>query len=222
LIRNVQSSLSTPRRTDLGGTSRSDSRPTPQSREAAHNNEEPEDISDPADAGIGSAPALVMRAMTTQLAGDRRRVLEHFNSDLVQLGLLDESSADTLIRLFSRHRDSCLIVRDVSLSAPSRKLRRASPFLHAVCCLHGMPFGPEDWPVAGVRKQVYDQVRSMLGQALIASPLPLDELNAILVMSIYSNQSPGLVSPCLNFLNIVSPPLTARRKARWTISTAGC
>ncbi len=34
----------------------------------------------------------------------------------------------------------------------------------------------------------------MLGQALLASPLPLDEINAILLMSVYSNQSPVLVS----------------------------
>jgi len=34
----------------------------------------------------------------------------------------------------------------------------------------------------------------MLGQAMLASPLPLDEINAILLMSVYSNQSPVLVS----------------------------
>ena len=132
--------------------------------------------------------------MTTQLDGGRRRVLEHFNSDLVQLGLLDEASADTLIRLFFRHRDSALVVREISHSEPSKELRRASPFLHAVCCLHGMPYGGDDWPPANIQRQVYQQVRMMLGQALLASPLPLDEINAILLMSVYSNQSPVLVS----------------------------
>lgn len=195
MIRDVQSSLSTSQRNDTGPSNNDrNNRHSPRSTDSNHDNAEPEDISDPADAGIGSAPAIVMRAMTTHLAGDRRRVLEHFNSDLIQLGLLDESSADTLIRLFCRHRDSALLVRDISLAAPSKNLRRTSPFLHAVCCLHGMPYGPEGWPDVSVRRQVYQQVRSMLGQALLASPLPLDEINAILLMSVYSNQSPVLVS----------------------------
>lgn len=133
--------------------------------------------------------------MTNHLAGDRCRVLEHFNSDLVQLGLLDESSADALIRLFYRHRDSGLVVRDINQPEPSKELRKASPFLHAVCCLHGMPYGSQDWPPVNVQRQVYQQVRLMLGQALMASPLPLDEINAILLMSVYSNGSPVLVSP---------------------------
>jgi hypothetical protein len=193
MIRDVQSSLSSSRNKDFTGTRHNNSRPSPQSPDLTPENAEPEDISDPADAGIGSAPAIVMRAMTTHLAGGRRRVLEHFNSDLVQLGVLDESSADTLIRLFYRHRDSCIVVRDVNLSQPSRELRKASPFLHAVCCLHGMPYGPEDWPPVNIRRQVYQQVRMMLGQALLASPLPLDEINAILLMSVYSNQSPVIM-----------------------------
>lgn len=57
-----------------------------------------------------------------------------------------------------------------------------------------MPYGPDDWLDVSVRRNVYQQVRSMLGQALLASPLPLDEINAILLMSVYSNQSPVLVS----------------------------
>ena len=194
MIRDVQSSLASSRGRDGAGTRHYSSHPGPQSPDLAPENAEPEDISDPADAGIGSAPAIVMRAMTTQLDGGRRRVLEHFNSDLVQLGLLDEASADTLIRLFFRHRDSALVVREISHTEPSKELRRASPFLHAVCCLHGMPYGGEDWPPASIQRQVYQQVRMMLGQALLASPLPLDEINAILLMSVYSNQSPVLVS----------------------------
>lgn len=68
-----------------------------------------EDICLPADAGISSAPAAINRAVTTQLAGARRRVLEHTNLDLVEIGLLDESSADQLIRLYAppTHAQSC-------------------------------------------------------------------------------------------------------------------
>ncbi|OIW28172.1 hypothetical protein CONLIGDRAFT_634496 [Coniochaeta ligniaria NRRL 30616] len=201
MIRDVQSTLSSSRNKDPVGNSYANSRRTPQSSEATHDNAEPEDISDPADAGIGSAPAIVMRTMATHLAGVRRRVLEHFNSDLIQLGLLDESSADTLIRLFYRHRDSGLLVRDIGLSHPSKELRKASPFLHAVCCLHGMPYGPEDWPAVSTRSDVYQQVRSMLGQALLASPLPLDEINAILLMSVYSNQSPVVSDSPVDYID---------------------
>jgi hypothetical protein len=42
----------------------------------------------------------------------------------------------------------------------------------------------------------------MLGQALMASPLPLDEINAILLMSVYSNQSPVMV--CSRFYDIMT------------------
>lgn len=98
MVRDVQSSLSASRNKYIVGASHNNSRSPQRSPEPASDNAQPEDISDPADAGIGSAPAIVMRAMTTRLAGGRRRVLEHFNSDLVQLGLLDEYSADTLIR----------------------------------------------------------------------------------------------------------------------------
>ncbi|KAB5578107.1 hypothetical protein GE09DRAFT_1088523 [Coniochaeta sp. 2T2.1] len=201
MIRDVQSSLSASRHSDSVRRSNNTHHSTPQSPDHTHGNAEPEDISDPADAGIGSAPAIVMRAMTTHLAGARRRVLEHFNSDLVQLGLLDESTADRLIRLFHRHRDSSLLVRDISQSSPSKSLRTASPFLHAVCCLHGMPYGNADWPAPQIQRQVYSQVRAMLGQALLASPLPLDEINGILLMSVYSNQSPVMDDSPVDYID---------------------
>lgn len=85
------------------------------------------------------------------------------------------------------------MTREINSSEPSKDLRRASPFLHAVCCLHGIPHAREDWPAVDVRRQVYERVRLTLGQALLASPLPLDEISAILLMSVYSNQSPGWV-----------------------------
>ncbi|KAB5584995.1 hypothetical protein GE09DRAFT_1068991 [Coniochaeta sp. 2T2.1] len=201
MIRDVQSSLSASRHSDSARRSNNAHHSTPHSPDHTHGNAEPEDISDPADAGIGSAPAIVMRAMTTHLAGARRRVLEHFNSDLVQLGLLDESTADRLIRLFHRHRDSSLLVRDISQSSPSKSLRTASPFLHAVCCLHGMPYGSADWPAPQIQRQVYSQVRAMLGQALLASPLPLDEINGILLMSVYSNQSPVMDDSPVDYID---------------------
>ncbi|RKU48437.1 hypothetical protein DL546_009634, partial [Coniochaeta pulveracea] len=160
-----------------------------------------EDICLPADAGISSAPAAINRAVTTQLAGARRRVLEHTNLDLVEIGLLDESSADQLIRLFYRHRDRDLLLHNLSVSEPSKELRKVSPFLHAVSCLHGMPYASEDWPAINIRREVYKQVRSTLGQALISSPLPLDEINAILLMSVYRNESPSYADSPVDYID---------------------
>lgn len=57
-----------------------------------------------------------------------------------------------------------------------------------------MPYASEDWPAISIRREVYKQVRSTLGQALLSSPLPLHEINAVLLMSVYSNQSPSYVS----------------------------
>ena len=62
---------------------------------------EPEDISDPADAGIGSAPALIMREVARQFFGGSRRLLGQANAelDMVKNGLLDEYTANELLRL---------------------------------------------------------------------------------------------------------------------------
>lgn len=69
--------------------------------ELSNHDVEPEDISDPADAGIGSAPALVMREVTRQLIGGSRRLLEQVNVDLdmIKNGLLDDYTANELLRL---------------------------------------------------------------------------------------------------------------------------
>ncbi|KAJ9136692.1 Transcriptional activator of proteases prtT [Pleurostoma richardsiae] len=153
----------------------------------------PEDISDPADAGINSAPALVIREVTRQLIGGSRRLFEHINPDAIQLGFLDEQTADELIRLFCRHRGDGLVVLDVNSPNLSRELRNVSPFLHSVCCINGIPYSTSD--LDPVRcKQLYEQVRITMGQALLASPLPLEEINAVLLMSSYSNTSPALGS----------------------------
>jgi hypothetical protein len=99
LLREVQSSLKTSQIHNLAQSTGGGRGPPASSTDSTAENAEPEDICDPADAGIHSAPAAVNRAVTTHLAGARRRVLEHINLDLVELGLLDESSADQLIRL---------------------------------------------------------------------------------------------------------------------------
>jgi hypothetical protein len=193
ILEDVQATLLASHKQVLVNGHRQHRLATALSTDSLSDDAELEDICVPADAGISSAPAAINRAVTTQLAGARRRVLEHTNLDLVEIGLLDEPSADQLIRLFCRHRDRDLLLHNLSVSEPSKELRKVSPFLHAVSCLHGMPYASEDWPVINVRREVYKQVRSTLGQALISSPLPLDEINAVLLMSVYRNESSSYV-----------------------------
>lgn len=58
----------------------------------------PENIADPVDLGIKSAPTVVLREIGEHVTQGYRR-LEHVKLDLVQLQLLNEQTADELIRL---------------------------------------------------------------------------------------------------------------------------
>lgn len=73
-----------------------------------------------------------------------------------------------------------------------RETRKVSTFLHTVCCLHGMAHRNE---LLGseLHRQVNEQARVSLGQALISSPLTLEEINAMLLMS-DSGNAPNSVS----------------------------
>lgn len=58
----------------------------------------PEHIADPVDLGIKSAPTVVLREIGEHVTQGFRR-LEQVKLDLVQLQLLDEQTANDLIRL---------------------------------------------------------------------------------------------------------------------------
>ena len=95
---------------------------------------------------------------------------------------------------FRQHRGQGLLIWDIDDPLLGVHLREVSPFLHSVCCLNGLAYYSEESPGSYHGKEIYERVRLALGQALLASPLPLEEINAILLLSIYSNNSPSIVS----------------------------
>ncbi|KAI0116769.1 hypothetical protein F4814DRAFT_413900 [Daldinia grandis] len=149
----------------------------------------PEYFSAPADKGTQSAPIVVLRSISQQITRGYRRLLEHINIDLMQLQLLDEQTANELIHLFFRYQGHNLLVCGVEDLTASSETRRISAFLHSVCCLMGIVYRG-DICGSSMHRQIYEQVRITLGQALLSSPLNLEEINAVLIMSNNAN-SPG-------------------------------
>jgi hypothetical protein len=82
---------------------------------------------------------------------------------------------------FLRHHSHLLLVYE-SGESPSKNIRELSAFLHSVCCLCAILYR-EDLCGTPIHRQVYEQVRITLGQALLSSPLSLEEINATMVMS---------------------------------------
>lgn len=140
----------------------------------------PENLADPVDVGIKSAPTMVLREIGEHVTQGYRR-LEHVKLDLIQLQLLDEHVANELIRLFIKHHSHLLLMYDQMESLPS-DLKSISPFLHSVCCLCALLYR-DDLCGTPLHRQIYEQVRITLGQTLLSSPLNLEEINAVLVMS---------------------------------------
>ena len=56
-------------------------------------------ISIPADSGTKSAPVVVLREINAQVSKGYRRLLQHANLDLVELGMIDERVAKELIEV---------------------------------------------------------------------------------------------------------------------------
>ncbi|KAK8068963.1 hypothetical protein PG994_005579 [Apiospora phragmitis] len=148
--------------------------------ESSREDEGPENIADPVDLATASAPTVVLREIGEQVTQGYRR-LEHVKLDLVQLQLLDEQTATELVRLFLRHHGHLLLVHNAA-DSPAADLRQISPFLHSVVCLCAILYR-EDLCGTPAHRQVYEQVRITLGQTLLSSPLNLEEINAVLVMS---------------------------------------
>jgi hypothetical protein len=73
--------------------------------------------------------------------------------------------------------------------------RQVSAFVHSVCCLIGVVYH-DDICGTALHRQIYEQVRMTLGQAVLSSPLDLEDLNAMFIMSNNAN-SPSSVSMIL-------------------------
>ncbi|KAJ0166687.1 Transcriptional activator of proteases prtT [Colletotrichum tanaceti] len=147
-----------------------------------------EDV-EPADRHVYSSPAEVVRKVGNQLSGGYRRTFD-VQADVVSLGLLDDKTARDLVAEFVRRRRNTLLVNsEVDLTPKNRDLRHASPFLHDVCCLHAMRFSEHSSSV--LYRRVFEHVRLQMGQLMVASPLPLEELMGILIMSLWASAPSG-------------------------------
>ncbi|KAI1074763.1 hypothetical protein F5B20DRAFT_562293 [Whalleya microplaca] len=146
----------------------------------------PEYFSNPADKGTQSAPVVVLRGISEQVRGGYRRLLSIVNLDIVQLQLLDEQTANELLQLFIRYQGHNLLVCSMEELTKSSETREVSAFLYSVCCMIGIVYRND---ICGtlMHRQVYEQVRITLGQALLSSPLNLEEINAVLIMSNNAN-----------------------------------
>ncbi|OLN95893.1 Transcriptional activator of proteases prtT 3 [Colletotrichum chlorophyti] len=143
-----------------------------------------EDV-EPADRHVYSSPAEVVRKVGSQLSGGYRRTFD-VQADVVSLGILDEKAARNLVTEFVLRRKHTLLMNsEVDLAPHNRDLRLASPFLHDACCLHAMRFSEHS--SSGLHRRVFEHVRLQLGQLMIASPLPLEELTGILIMSLWAS-----------------------------------
>ncbi|KAI0888515.1 uncharacterized protein GGS22DRAFT_156079 [Annulohypoxylon maeteangense] len=146
----------------------------------------PEFLSVPADKGAQTAPVVVLRSISQQITRGCRRLLRHINIDLVQLQLLDEQTVNELIQLFFRYQGHNLLVCGIEDLSASDETRKVSDFLRSVCCLIGVVYR-DDICGTSIHRQIYEQVRITLGQALLSSPLNLEEINAVLIMSNNAN-----------------------------------
>ncbi|OTB00490.1 hypothetical protein M426DRAFT_324265 [Hypoxylon sp. CI-4A] len=147
----------------------------------------PEYLSTPADRGAQSAPIVVLRSISQQITRGSRRLLGHsINVDLVQLQLLDQQTANDLIQLFFRYQGHNLLACEMGDLIAGSETRKASAFLHSVCCVVGIVYR-DDICGTQMHRQIYEQVRITLGQALLSSPLNLEEINAVLIMSNNAN-----------------------------------
>ncbi|KAH9886583.1 hypothetical protein F4778DRAFT_774000 [Xylariomycetidae sp. FL2044] len=142
----------------------------------------PELFSVPADKGTNTAPIVVLREISAQVNRGYRRLLGHVHADLVQLQLLDEQTANDVIHIFFRHQSHTLLTCGIEeLTRPSES-RKVSAFLYNVCCLIGMGYR-EDLCGTSTHRLADRLVRITLGQYLLSSPLNLEEINAVFMMS---------------------------------------
>ncbi|UQC86868.1 uncharacterized protein CLUP02_12370 [Colletotrichum lupini] len=149
---------------------------------------ENEDV-EPGDRHVYLSPAEVVRKVGSQLSGGYRRTFD-VQADVVSSGILDDKTARDLVAEFvSRRRNTLLINSEADLAPKNRDLRHASPFLHDACCLHAMRFSEHSSSV--LHRRVFEHVRLQMGQLMIASPLPLEELTGIMIMALWASAPSG-------------------------------
>ncbi|KAF5642067.1 transcriptional activator of proteases prtT [Fusarium tjaetaba] len=140
---------------------------------------------EPADQHVHAAPAEVIRRVACQVTGDLRRAF-HTKEDVVRMGMLNATTAETLVKSFIRRRRHVLFINDESDLVTRGSLIQTSPFLHAVLCSHEMRFTHTSQTDALKHRQVYEHMRNMLGQVVLGSPLHLEEITGVLICSLFA------------------------------------
>ncbi|CAH0051806.1 unnamed protein product [Clonostachys solani] len=135
------------------------------------------------DQNVSSWPAEVIRKVGKVLNDGQRRTFDR-SQDLLSIGLLDEQTATEVMQIFITQCRHSLFIQEERDLASGRGLRATSPFLHAVCCLHGIKHSHLDG--TPLHRQVYEAVRQMLGDAMLVTPLPIEEITGILLMAMYA------------------------------------
>ncbi|KAF7554847.1 hypothetical protein G7Z17_g2589 [Cylindrodendrum hubeiense] len=141
-----------------------------------------EQVLDPADHAVRSAPVVVLRDLDRRYTGGHRRPRTLADVDLVESQLIHENMARELIQLFFHHRSDRLIVSEPNNLTSSDILRDASPFLHSVCCLHAIIYREDLFGTATHRK-IYEHNRISLGKVLLSVPLTLEDIQGVFLMS---------------------------------------
>ncbi|EXJ87151.1 hypothetical protein A1O3_04110 [Capronia epimyces CBS 606.96] len=115
-----------------------------------------------------------------------RRLYKDPGRDIINQRILSEDVAEKLVTEFITRLGHVIQIRSIADFTSAATIRQGSPLLYAVCCLHGLRFCKDpDLVNTAVHRQLYEEVREMLGQVVLASPVPLEELYALLIMSIF-------------------------------------
>lgn len=106
---------------------------------------------------------------------------------------------------FFRHQGHNLLVCGIEELTTNIETRKVSAFLHSVCCLIGIVYR-DDICGTPMHRQIYEQVRVTLGQALLSSPLSLEEINAVLIMSNNANSPSSVRNPLSSYPMLLCYP----------------
>ncbi|KAH6670866.1 hypothetical protein F5X68DRAFT_247418 [Plectosphaerella plurivora] len=182
LVKKLSSRVSQADRTREEKTVGHDSAATSNAPESDDGESPLEQMSKPADHVVSSAPIVVLREMGRRCTGTDTRARATGNVDILELGLLSQAEADALIEVFLYYKKHNVVIGELGETTTADELRKTSPFMHSVCCLHAIAYQSD--MVGGImHKKIFDQVRTSLGRVLLLSPLTLEDIQGVLLMT---------------------------------------
>ncbi|OQU95796.1 hypothetical protein CLAIMM_01964 [Cladophialophora immunda] len=129
-----------------------------------------------------SGPILMVR----QYRSSMRRLYKEADRDIITQQILPQEVTERLLSNFMSRLGHILQITQDEDMTTGTPVRQSSPLLYAVCCLNGLRFCDQPNLInTRHHRQLYEAVRDMLGQVVLASPLPVPELYALLIMSTF-------------------------------------